>query len=195
MRRAFVASRILDTDTVVAHGDIYVPNDSEVDFDEGLRQVTQFYDPFAEYCIKNGLTLCFENLFDPTPAHRRYCARLSELKAIIKHYDSPNVCVCWDTGHGRISNPAGQIPALNEIGEKIRALHLHDNYFDKDLHLCPMMGKEDWPELIKALKKINYPGVFTFEFVYGAFSDTVLLSLLKVYRQIGIELTQMWEEA
>ena len=54
---------------------------------------------------------------------------------------------------------------IRKIGDRLvdGCTHVHDNYYEKDLHLMPYMGKLDWSALIRALKDIDYKGVFSLE--------------------------------
>ena len=48
-------------------------------------------------------------------------------------------------------------------GDKLQVLHVHDNKFGEDLHLMPYEGILDWKSFYKALKDIDYKGVFSLE--------------------------------
>ena len=52
---------------------------------------------------------------------------------------------------------------IRAIGERLGALHIHDNDRWKDLHQIPFAGSIDWNEVVKALKDIDYKGEFTLE--------------------------------
>ena len=49
------------------------------------------------------------------------------------------------------------------LGDKLQALHLHDNDKIHDLHLIPFSKQIDFNEVCKALKEIGYKGYFTLE--------------------------------
>ena len=77
-------------------------------------------------------------------------------------------------------------------GERIKALHVHDNDFVNDCHTMPMMGEMDWDSITKALADINYSGNFTLEsdgFFRGMGKDeNILLRALKLKEAVSRKL-------
>ena len=69
---------------------------------------------------------------------------------------------CYDTGHGLL---IGQdvYSTLKVLGDRVVALHVHDNDGLEDRHVAPYMGILDWERFIKGLKAINYKGAMTLE--------------------------------
>jgi sugar phosphate isomerase/epimerase len=49
------------------------------------------------------------------------------------------------------------------LAEEVRTLHVHDNDGRYDLHLIPHYGVIDWEDFGKALKEVQYQGVFSLE--------------------------------
>ena len=52
---------------------------------------------------------------------------------------------------------------IRALGEKLQALHIHDNDKRHDSHQIPYSMDIDFKAVIKALKEINYRGYFTLE--------------------------------
>lgn len=104
-----------------------------------------------------GVKLLLENLYNDvaTPAHL-----LSILK--IGHFD--NVHVAFDLGHAHLApnQPLdGIAPALETLGKRIAAIHLHDNDAHTDQHLWPFTlekGGIDWPKFLPELPA-NVPAI------------------------------------
>ena len=69
---------------------------------------------------------------------------------------------CLDTGHLHLLRVAFEdfIPVL---GNRIAALHIHDNSQSADSHLMPYAGSIDWGDFVKELKNIEYSGNLSFE--------------------------------
>lgn len=67
-----------------------------------------------------------------------------------------------DTGHSNITKIAPADFAL-KLGGRLKALHIHDNFSDRDAHTIPYLGNIDWAKFSSALKTIGYNGVFSFE--------------------------------
>ena len=56
------------------------------------------------------------------------------------------------------------IPRMIQLLDKrLKLLHLHDNCRADDSHTLPYLGDIDWKEILSALKKVNYQGIFSFE--------------------------------
>ena len=77
------------------------------------------------------IAIAFENL-----------RRVDYLDAIFDNISSSSIGVCYDSGHNACFTPERDI--LKEYGDKIIAVHLHDNDGLSDLHLLPFDGVIDW---------------------------------------------------
>lgn len=92
------------------------------------------------------------------------CNTAQELLALHGRLDPEVFGICLDTGHAWINqqDPAAMIEAY---GERLIALHLHDNDQYTDAHLPMTYGKINWEKAMEALRKISYSGVFSMEIV------------------------------
>ena len=89
-----------------------------------------------------------------------------ELIALIDRFDHPLVTCCWDSGHARLAfTRAGMPDAMRALGSRITCTHIHDNYYNRDLHVLPFQGDIDWREQMATLKEIGYKGDLSFETV------------------------------
>lgn len=68
---------------------------------------------------------------------------------------------CFDSGHERYYSP--HIDLLDLYGDKLVALHLHDNNGSEDTHELPFTGAVDWCRITNRLKSINYKGAVALE--------------------------------
>lgn len=76
---------------------------------------------------------------------------------------------CYDVGHHHLYNPKTDL--LKKYGNRLFAIHLHDNLMDwekgydytRDLHMLPFDGKIDFEKVCQKLKKINYNGIVMLE--------------------------------
>lgn len=82
-----------------------------------------------------------------------------ELLDVIGH---PLLYVCWDTGHARLVK-ADQYESITLLGEKLRAVHIHDNEGYWDRHTSPFFGDINFDPIIQALIDIDYKGYFNLE--------------------------------
>ena len=94
-----------------------------------------------------GVRLLVENLLSEatTPEHLVALLEMSHL----------DVNVCLDLGHAHID--PGTIDAIGILGNRIGAVHVHDNHRTKDEHLWPGDGTIDWPATTKALQELAKP--------------------------------------
>ena len=98
--------------------------------------------------------------------------------------------VCLDSGHALITGE--DIPAMvRTIGDKLFALHLHDNTRERDDHLPPYFGKLPFASLLDALKEIKYSGNLNFEVRFTSVPKGALPTALKYVRDIGVTFRQM----
>jgi len=94
------------------------------------------------------------------------CADPSEIVTLIdtlnERFGEKRFGLCLDVGHMTIlcGNPKFYIPT---IGDRILAMHIHDNCQESDRHLMPYTGYTDWEELCRELKAVGYKGNVNFE--------------------------------
>ena len=121
----------------------------------------EIYDKYLELASSLGVGLAFENMAD-VDNKRRFAATASDLCAIVDSFNSEYVGACWDFGHGnRVF--ADQRSQLLTLGHRLKATHVDDNVGKDDLHLIPFLGNVKWPEIMQALREIDYKGDFNYE--------------------------------
>ena len=120
--------------------------------------------PVAE---KNGVIMALENVWCP------HCTP-DMLVRIMKHFNSPWLGLCYDSGHAHIFDhgrkdpanscvpvswkcPVNEIPWENQALEKMLPYlvncHLHDNKGFVDSHAIPGEGSIDWKHVVKLLSE------------------------------------------
>jgi sugar phosphate isomerase/epimerase len=70
-----------------------------------------------------------------------------------------------DIAHSNLQNET--IKFIKLFSEKIKHVHVSDNYGIRDDHLPLGLGIIEWTETINALKSINYAGWVTIESYYN----------------------------
>ncbi len=134
----------------------------------------EFYAKLIPYCKEYGITVCTENMWqyygDSNKIWDSTCSRAEEFVRYIDGVNSPYIKACLDIGHTVLvgENPVKMIKTL---GNRIAALHVHDNDGIHDSHTLPFHGIIKWNEVAKALKDINYQGEITLE-TEGFFSKS-----------------------
>lgn len=112
----------------------------------------------AEYARGGCTVLCLENLGASSGVHT-----MSDFERLLAAVNLPNVAICLDTGHAHL-NGVDCAEFVRQAGGRLRALHIADNLGEHDDHLLPYgRGTIRWPEIMAALRAIQYRGPFNFE--------------------------------
>jgi len=106
--------------------------------------------PYAE---KTGVGIAVENL--------GALWSIPHINSLLDEFNHPLVGICFDTGHSVLYNKLEE--ELPLCKDRLFALHIHDNFNEKDDHIIPFRGKIDWKGFIVALLKTNYQGPLMFE--------------------------------
>jgi len=112
----------------------------------------------AEYAKGGPTVICLENLGAGSGVHT--AAESAELIAAV---GADNVAICLDTGHANISD-VDNARFIREAGPRLQALHIADNLGQHDDHMLPYgRGTVPWTEVMRALREVDYSGLFNFE--------------------------------
>ncbi len=122
----------------------------------GLNCVSEL----VAFAKKHKVKIALENLDQPSFKHFKY---------VMDNIDDKNLGFCYDAGHHQLYIP--KIDLLQRYGNRILAIHLHDNLMDwtfgydwtRDLHRLPFDGKIDYDKIIKNLAKTPYKNVVMLE--------------------------------
>lgn len=100
------------------------------------------------------ITICLENM----PMRNFSLATPYEILDFVKMINDDHFKICLDTGHVATFPDISVAQAVRDLGNEIRAFHIHDSFPDRDLHLLPYFGTINWQDFASALKDINYKG-------------------------------------
>lgn len=103
-----------------------------------------------ENAEKNGVNIALENLRKP-----------EYLDYIYNNIESDRLKFCYDSGHENCYTPG--IDLLSKYGDKLIALHLHDNDGSNDQHLLPFNGTINWKNTMEKIRKTDYKGPIALE--------------------------------
>ena len=145
---------------------------------------------------ETGVTALIENMFltewiDET-FFRHYGTPFSTAEDLASAKDAlgDEFGVCLDTGHALITGE--DVPLMAEtLGDRLLALHLHDNTGTRDDHLPPYCGKVPFEALMRALKKIGYRGNINFETDLDKVPEEHLPALLRYISGVGVAFCEM----
>jgi len=104
----------------------------------------------AEKAEKAGITIALENVW-----------RLEYLDYIFDNIKSDKLKFCYDSGHENCFTHGAD--CLSKYGDKLAALHLHDNDGLNDQHILPFGGNVNWDRIMTKIKELNYRGVLALE--------------------------------
>lgn len=80
---------------------------------------------------------------------------------VFRNIQSNRLYFCFDSGHENFYSPHHDL--LDLYGDKLIALHLHDNNGQEDTHALPFTGNVNWERISNRLRKINYTGAIALE--------------------------------
>lgn len=162
--RAIEACGYLGIDRIVVHSGRSKKFRSPEQMGAYLEAIKGFYEALYPAMEKYNVRVLAENY---TPAGDDTCSLISGnvLAELIDACAHPLLGVCWDVGHGNLIAPAqyGDIVAL---GERLMAVHIHDNHGVHDDHICPLTGTLRIDEVMRGLRDNGFiarGGVFTLE--------------------------------
>lgn len=142
-----------------------------------------------------GVGIAVENMHDLIPGiegRRAFGATPSELLWLVHETDHKLVGVCWDVNHAHVQR-LNQYHAIKQLGQHLVHTHINDTTSDsEEQHLLPFEGKVDWKAVIKALREIDYEGLFSLE--SGASINSLPLSLRDLKIHFALELTEAMTE-
>lgn len=121
--------------------------------------------PFAKSC---GVKMATENMWNWAPGWTHIThAACSTSESFRKHIEAVNddfLVACLDIGHAEIQGAGdGAANMIRALGDKLQALHIHDNNLRDDSHQIPFSMSVDFDEVVRALKEIGYAGWLTLE--------------------------------
>lgn len=127
--------------------------------EQGRRSVTTL----ADYAARRNVILAMEN-----GQRLEYDQVLFQF---LEEFQVPHVGLCYDSGHENIQGTCFEI--LERYGNRLVALHLHDNH-GSDTHLLPYEGTIDWEKFRKTMRKLAYPKALLLEsnMQHSAFQDS-----------------------
>lgn len=162
LRRSIEVCHILDIPRVVVHACTNTTNSVEQCFAYNKKWYTDLLD-LAE---KHNITIMTENVADV----RHLFATGEQLRAFLDYMDHPLLAACWDTAHCNLDTTAREIGQYNNliaVGDKLKGLHISDNFSDGGHHhTWPFAGNICWDQVLQGVLDVNYDGYFTFEASY-----------------------------
>lgn len=143
----------------------------------GLSRIKEILS-FAE---ENNVKVAFENV-----------ELVEYLEYVIENIDFFNLGICFDVGHCHLFCDSKFNVEL--FKNKVFAIHLHDNFKEKDDHNLPFDGTVDWEKSIKQIIDMNYNGYIVIESGYNDYySNLNFDDYYKLAYEKGIKLIELFE--
>jgi sugar phosphate isomerase/epimerase len=130
----------------------------------------EFYSSMIPLLKKHNVICCLENMWiSDWKTGKIYTEACSNVNEVIQYVDELNAMAgekcfgfCLDVGHLLL---LGEDPCywMEMLGDRIVALHTHDNDGLHDDHTLPYIGVCNWDRFILGLRKIGYSGNLNFE--------------------------------
>ena len=165
------------------------------DNNKSAEENAVMYNELLPLAKRLGVTIATENMWNWY--HDRDCAApaaCSSPEDFCRHIDvvnDKNFGACVDIGHAEMMGVKnGAAKMLEALGNRVIALHVHDNDLKHDNHQLPGAMLIDFDTVTAALRKIDYKGEFTLEcgtHLSGKTADNVFEGL-KEMRQVAFDL-------
>jgi sugar phosphate isomerase/epimerase len=108
------------------------------------NRMLEFWLPLADTASKHNIIICLENMWEPAPDIQ------TDLIAAAQH---PHLRASLDNGHALVFSTIPTNSWVEALGVSLGHCHLHDNSGELDEHQSIGSGKENWPDLIAAIKE------------------------------------------
>ena len=201
--RAIYATKILNCPYIVAHPVMHPDFNNGQNPERAFQANMDYFKALVPALKETGVIVCIENLYwgertDPkTPNSCTTPDQLIKIIDTLNELYGPHFAACLDTGHATISGQ-DSIEFVEKLGDRLRVLHIQDNFGVLDNHVVPGRGVIDWPAFMKVFQATGYQGTFNFE-VDGYLDDfnrewfgvDVITQSLKALYLIGKTLTNM----
>ncbi len=161
LRRAIEVFHYLGIDRVVVHACA----SENFSVEEFYQYNKMFYGDLMDLAEKYNITIMTEN-WDNNKYH---LSTGKEMRDFIDYIGHPLLAACWDTAHGNIDSVArelGQYENIVALGDKLKGVHISDNFSHGHLHSWPFAGVINFDSVMQGLIDVNYDGYFTFEASY-----------------------------
>ena len=157
------ACGILGIRNMVIHSGCFAeckyPDDQAAYFKENAP----FFKGLIPAMERNNVHILFENTTAKHLGDGMYFPILGrDLNAFVEYMAHPLFGAAWDVGHAHMDG-IDHYTQIMEMGQNLKAIHVHDNNGLTDLHTAPFCGTLDFDSMMKGLIESGYQGYFTLE--------------------------------
>ena len=138
------------------------------DNDSTPEQNAEMYEALLPVAKQYGVKIATENMWNwDAEKEQAAFAACSDAESFVRHIDvmnDPSFVACLDIGHAEMRGlNTSAVEMIRALGDRLQALHIHDNDRWHDSHQIPFSMDIDFVPIVAALKEIGYRGEFTLE--------------------------------
>ncbi len=162
--------------------------------DEEYKENIDYYTSIIPLLKKAGVTCCLENMWAQDWATKKiYASCCADMRDAVDYIDKLNAAAgekrfafCLDIGHLLLASK-DVCDAIEILGDRLEALHVHDNNGTEDTHTNPYFGFTNWARFIKGLRAVGYRGNINFENdgYNQKFDDALLPAAMRFTAEMG----------
>lgn len=186
--RAMEVASILGAKIIIVHPKKHLHYHDHI---KELREMNiSFYKSLIPYCKKFGIKVAIENMWCKELSSNNIiestCSRCDTFCDYIDAINSEWIVACLDIGHVPLVGES-LTNIIHALGDRLKALHVHDNEFISDMHTLPFISNIDFKKVCRALGEINYSGDFTYEIdaFFRKIPDALVASALNFAHDTG----------
>lgn len=153
---------------------VHLPDDKYPINNLGIRRLEIIIHKAEE---KN-VSVAFENL-----------CNVHNLALVLETFPSPKAGFCYDSCHH--VNYAPKENLLKRYGNRLLALHLHDNGGKHNQHLLPFEGSIDWTGVMEEIAATGYRGATTLEPMNWDYKGLTIEQFLDLAYKRAVKLDEM----
>ncbi len=151
--------------TAIVGGEICVIHP---DNNKSAEENAEMYFELLPFAKEHGVKIATENMWNwDKEKDEALPAACSDHIDFVKHLDAVNddsFVACLDIGHAAMRGLDTSVRQhILALGDRLAALHIHDNDMWHDSHQIPFSMNIDFGDMVSALREINYKGYFTLE--------------------------------
>ncbi len=162
--------------------------------DYTAEQNAEMFMRFLPFAKEHNVKIAVENMWnwneEASEACAAACSSAEDFKRHLDLLDDAYFVACVDIGHAEMRGlNTSAVKMIKTLGNKVQALHIHDNDRWHDSHMLPYTMQINWCEVLKALKGIGYQGDFTLEAdsylsANGFHQDNLLLGVKNIAESV-----------
>lgn len=172
------------------------------DNDKSPEENAELFNELLPFAKDYGVKIATENMWNWDKAKNQASfAACSNPESFNAHLDAVNdefLVACLDIGHAEMKGlDTSSVEMIHKLGNRLQALHIHDNDMWHDSHQIPFSMNINFDEIVKALKDINYNGYFTLEAdqYMSKYNKSNALNGVKELGKAARKLADMFENA